>query len=236
MNIVADLHTHTLACGHAYSTLTEVIQEASDKGLKAVGLTEHGPGYPGSVKWAYFNTYRDIPRTFKDTKILCGAEVNIMDTSGTIDFTLDQLKKLDIVIVSCHKECIVPGADLNEMMNVWEKIMQIPTVDIIGHPDNPIYPVNADLLAQMAAYYNKAIEINNSSPLARPGSEDLCKQIIMAAKKHNTYIIIGSDAHYHKKIGQFDYAQDLISKYDIPEDLIINTSLFKIEEFLNSHR
>ena len=44
MNIVADLHTHTLACGHAYSTLTEVIQEASDKGLKAVGLTEHGPG------------------------------------------------------------------------------------------------------------------------------------------------------------------------------------------------
>ena len=38
------------------------------------------------------------------------------------------------------------------------------------------------------------------------------------------------------KIGQFDYAQDLISKYDIPEDLIINTSLFKIEEFLNSHR
>lgn len=159
-----------------------------------------------------------------------------MDTSGTIDFTLDQLKKLDIVIVSCHKECIVPGADLNEMMNVWEKIMQIPTVDIIGHPDNPIYPVNADLLAQMAAYYNKAIEINNSSPLARPGSEDLCKQIIMAAKKHNTYISIGSDAHYHKKIGQFDYAQDLISKYDIPEDLIINTSLFKIEEFLNSHR
>ena len=35
MNIVADLHTHTLACGHAYSTLTEVIQEASDKGIKS---------------------------------------------------------------------------------------------------------------------------------------------------------------------------------------------------------
>ena len=36
------------------------------------------------------------------------------------------------------------------MMNVWEKIMQIPTVDIIGHPDDPIYPINPDLLAQMA--------------------------------------------------------------------------------------
>ena len=45
------------------------------------------------------------------TAVFGGAEVNIMDTSGTIDFTLDQLKKLDIVIVSCHKECIVPGAD-----------------------------------------------------------------------------------------------------------------------------
>ena len=58
----------------------------------------------------------------------------------------------------------------------------------------------------------------------------------MSAKKYNTYISIGSNAHYHKKIGLFDYAQDLISKYEIPEDLIINTSLTKIEEFLKSHR
>ena len=49
MNIAADLHTHSLLCRHGYSTITEVIQAAAQKGLQGVGLTEHGPGYPGSV-------------------------------------------------------------------------------------------------------------------------------------------------------------------------------------------
>lgn len=236
MKIIADLHTHTLVCGHAYSTITEVINEACEQQLEAIGHTEHGPGYPGSVTSTYFKTYRDIPRKVKNTKVLCGIEANLMDTSGKIDLAPDILKNMDIVIVSCHRECIQPGASVAEMMNAWEKIMQIPTVDIIGHPDNPIYAVDPEALAQMAAYYNKALELNNSSPHARPGSEELCRQIIMAAKKYKASLSIGSDAHYHKKVGRFDYVIELIKKYDIPEELIINSSLSKLEEFLKSHR
>lgn len=236
MKIIADLHTHTLACGHAFSTVTEVINEASNIGLEVVALTEHGPGYPGSVKWAYFNTYRDIPRQYKNTTVLCGAEANIMDKYGNIDFTVEQLKKLDIVIVSCHKESFPIGSTVDEMMIAWENVMKIKQIDIIGHPDNPLYPVDPDQLAFLAKKYNKALEINNSSPQARPNSEELCKNIIKGALKYQTLISIGSDAHYHKKVGVFDYAENLIKKYDIPEHLIINTSKNRLEEFLKYHK
>ena len=38
MNIVLDTHTHTLASGHAYNTMTEMIDAAVQKGLKLLPL------------------------------------------------------------------------------------------------------------------------------------------------------------------------------------------------------
>ena len=43
-----DVHTHTIASGHAFSTLQEMAKAASDKGLKLLGITEHSSGIPGS--------------------------------------------------------------------------------------------------------------------------------------------------------------------------------------------
>ena len=34
MNIVIDTHTHTIASGHAYNTINEMIKSAADKGLE----------------------------------------------------------------------------------------------------------------------------------------------------------------------------------------------------------
>lgn len=233
MNIIADLHTHTLLCRHGFSTVTEVMEEAEQIGLLAVGLTEHGPGYPGSVGWAYFNTYRDIPREMRALKVLCGAEANFMKLDGTLDFTDDQMKKLDIVIASCHKECSPTGTE-HEVTKMMVAAMKHGYVDIIGHPDNPIYPVNADVLASEAAKYHVALEINNSSPAARPGSEPMCREIIAAAKRHGTLLAVNSDAHYHKVVGSFDYALRLLTEMEIQEEQVINSSLDRLYHFLSS--
>lgn len=41
MRDVLDLHTHTIASGHAYNTMMEMIREAQNKGLDVYGITEH---------------------------------------------------------------------------------------------------------------------------------------------------------------------------------------------------
>ena len=41
MRFEADTHSHTLASGHAYSTIKEMAAAAEAKGLKALALTEH---------------------------------------------------------------------------------------------------------------------------------------------------------------------------------------------------
>ena len=53
MNIELDVHTHTVASGHAFSTLQEMVKAASEKGLKLLGITEHAPSIPGSCNPIY---------------------------------------------------------------------------------------------------------------------------------------------------------------------------------------
>ena len=45
--ICTDTHCHTIASGHAYSTLSELVQAASKKGLELIAITEHGPSCQG---------------------------------------------------------------------------------------------------------------------------------------------------------------------------------------------
>ena len=40
MKILLDVHTHTVASGHAFSTLQEMVRTAADKGLQILGITE----------------------------------------------------------------------------------------------------------------------------------------------------------------------------------------------------
>lgn len=57
----------------------------------------------------------------------------------------------------------------------------------------------------------------------------------MAAKRYGTLLSVGSDAHYHPIVGNFDYAISLLNEYDIPENQVINSSLKCLEDFLVSH-
>ena len=46
MRILMDLHTHTVASGHAYSTIMENAKAAAEKGLEGIAMTYHAPAMP----------------------------------------------------------------------------------------------------------------------------------------------------------------------------------------------
>ena len=43
MNYVLDTHSHTLASGHAYSTIKEMVESAAEKALELIAIPEHAP-------------------------------------------------------------------------------------------------------------------------------------------------------------------------------------------------
>ena len=57
MKTLIDIHNHTIASGHAYSTLQEMVKAASDKGIEYFGITEHAPSLPVAIDPIYFRNY-----------------------------------------------------------------------------------------------------------------------------------------------------------------------------------
>ena len=64
-NIIADLHTHTLASTHAYSTVQEMAVSAHEKGLLALALTDHARTMPGAPGPWFFTAMRELPLLYK---------------------------------------------------------------------------------------------------------------------------------------------------------------------------
>jgi len=65
MHYEVDTHTHTIASGHAYNTLMEMVQAAAARNLKALAITDHTKGVPGHEM---FGAPDDIYfRNFKET-------------------------------------------------------------------------------------------------------------------------------------------------------------------------
>ena len=232
MKYIIDVHTHTVASGHAYTTLLENAREASTKGIKVLGVSDHGPKMPGGPHIFYFGNLKVVPRELFGIKILRGCEANIIDFEGNIDIPERIQKSLDYIIASLHDVCIEPGT-VEEHTNAYLKVMENPNVMIIGHSGNPSFPMDIEAFVKKAKEKDIIIEINSSSfKGARKGCEQTCYNIARFCRDYGVKMIFGSDAHTCYQIGEFNEAVELIKDLNIPEELIMNTDEFKFINYL----
>lgn len=235
MNVEFDLHTHTVASGHAYCTIKEMAKAASEKGLKLLGITEHAPMMPGTCHEFYFHNLKVVPRQMYGIDLLLGAEVNIMDFDGNVDLREKELKNLDVVIASLHTVCIVPGTK-EENTNAYLKVMENPYINIIGHPDDGRYPVDYQALVQKAKETGKLIEINNHSlsPICfREGARENDLKLLRYCKEYEVPVVMGSDAHIDTRIALYDNIYPLLKETEFPVQLIVNRDVGLLRNYVN---
>lgn len=236
MKIVLDTHSHTIASGHAYNTVREMAQMAKEKGLEAIALTDHAPTLPGAAHEYYFLNYKVIPREMYGVKLFMGTEVNILDEEGNLDLRESILKNMDIVIASIHPPCYKGEKTVEAVTNAYMKVMENPHVDIIGHPDDGRFPVDYEKLVKKAKETGTLLEINNSSLRPgsfRPGAYENDKEILELCKKYQVQITLGSDAHMDVDLAEYECALEILKECDFPEELIVNTSVDKLEKALD---
>ena len=235
MKYVLDTHTHTFASGHSYSTIREMAYTAKERGLKLLGITEHAPKMPGSCHEFYFQNLKVVDRVMCGVELLLGAELNIMDSNGTVDLPDSILRKLDITIASLHIPCMTPGT-LAENTNAYINAMKNPYVNIIGHPDDGRYPIDYPALVQAAKEYGKVLELNNhslSGECLRKGAYENDRCMLELCKEYQVPVIMGSDAHFDTRIAKFSHAIALLEEVDFPQELVLNRSLEAIGGHIN---
>ncbi|MGI6223821.1 MAG: phosphatase [Prevotella sp.] len=232
--VLLDVHTHTTASGHAYSSLQEMVAAASQKGIKLLGITEHGPSIPGTCKPIYFHNYHCIPRHIDGVRLLMGCEINILNTQGEIDLDDRTMDCLDIRIAGIHGVCWQPGTREENTAGVV-KVMRDPRIHIISHPGDGTADLDFPTLVKVSKESHTLLEINNHSfaPARHmKGVRENNLEILRLCKDMQVPIILGSDAHISYMIGDYSRLYPLLDAVQFPESLIMNYSLDKFYSYL----
>ena len=224
MKPLLDVHTHTVASGHGYSTIQEMAQAASDKGLQVLGITEHGPSIPGACGLLYFKNMFVVPRQMYGIRLLMGCEVNILDTQGHLDLNDEYLDRLDIGIAGIHLVCWQGGTKEENTQGVIN-VIRNPKIHIICHPGDGTAELDFEPLVLAAKESHTLLEVNNHS-LAPQRHKTVAREnnleILRLCKKHGVPTILGSDAHVSFQIADYERLFPLLAETDFPDELIMN--------------
>ena len=237
MRTLLDVHTHTIASGHAFSTMQEMAQAAAEKGLQLLGITEHAPGIPGTCAPIYFKNLRCVPRQMYGVELMLGVELNILNYQGDIDMEEELLSRLDLRIAGIHSLCYTPGTT-DENTNAMIGAIRNPWVDIISHPGDGTASLHFEPIVLAAKEHHTLLEINNSSlnPIRQKvAARDNNLEILRLCKRYETPVILGSDAHISFDIANYDHIHELLRLTEFPEALIMNDKVEAFKAIVDKH-
>lgn len=227
-----DIHCHTVASTHAYSTVHDYFAVAKQKQMALFAITDHGPEMADAPHFWHFVNMRVLPRVYQGIGLLRGIEANIKNTAGEIDFFGDYLTQLDIVLAGFHEPVWQPST-CEQHTQAMVNAIKSGHVDVISHPGNPSYPIDIETVVKAAAEYEVALEVNNSSFIcSRTGSKDNCIELVKLAKQYDAPIVMGSDSHVAFTLGGFEQSLAIIEQAQYPVEKLINRSPQALLAFL----
>ncbi len=235
MNYIADLHTHTIASDHAYSTLLENVEYAKRAGMQALAITDHGPGVEDAPHLWHLLNMKSLPREIEGVRILRGVEANIMDMEGNLDIEGEVLSQLDWVIASFHAAACPPGT-VEQNTRAYLGAARNPYVDLIGHSGQLSFPYDYEAVVKVCKEYDKVMEINESSTIVRVGSEHNCAEIARLCKKYEVKIAVNSDAHFALSVGRYPNSSRMLEEIGFPEKLVLNADLDRLMGYIKDKK
>ncbi|MDO9557576.1 MAG: phosphatase [Coriobacteriia bacterium] len=226
MRLLADLHTHTVASGHAYSTVSELAATAAARGLELIALTDHGPGVPDGPHPWYFWNLKVLPSVLDGVRILKGVEANPSpETDNGIDLPDELLRMLDFVAVGLHPLSGFDGGDAEKNTEAMLRVITDPYVDMITHPGNDEFPIDQEAVVAAAVEHGVILELNAHSfdpTSSRHASNGREREFAQAAFDAGALIAINSDAHFHLHVGRFDGALTVAEELGLSVERVVN--------------
>lgn len=237
MQILADYHTHT-KYSHGKGTIEENVLEAISKGIKIIGISDHGYKHLSyGIKLNDIYKMREeidkLNEKYSNIEILLGMECNILDSYGNIDINDKIIENCDYIMAGYHFASIPTSfkSMLNHCNNYMIKsekskdyntkaiinAMKNNDIFIITHPGDK-GDVYIEEIAKVAKSTDTRLEINSSHGFLN--SNQLVK-----IKSVGNKFIIGSDAHVPQNVGNFDLAMKIINEAKIDLSLIENIKI-----------
>ena len=233
MQIVADLHTHTVASTHAYSTVAEMARGAKAKGLVAIGITDHGPDMTDAPHEWHCSNMDILPRQIDGVTIIRGIEFNIRPGGGLDHMQEKSLHPMEFTLASFHENCFAPSTQTAHT-EALEAVLHDPRVQALGHLGNANYPFDREYILSRCNEFGKLVEINSNSFAIRKGSRENCTEIAKLCMRYEIPIVVNSDAHIAHRVGGVEHALAMLEEIGFPEELVVNSSRERLDTYFRS--
>ena len=234
MLIQADMHTHTVASTHAYSTVTENCIQAQKIGVKCIAMTDHAMYMPDSPHIWHFGNMSVLPREIFGVTVLKGAEANIIDYEGNLDIVDGKPYMLEFLIASYHRyyfaDFAVPSP--KTVTDGYMKLFENPSVDVIGHPTTAKFPVEWDRFVKGALEFGKLPELNESSVRTGKTPPNIVVEMLRTCKKYGCSILVNTDSHFWSTVGQTPLCEKILTEADFPRSLVANANWEELRAIL----
>lgn len=232
-----DLHTHSLRSGHALNTVDELAREARKKKMYLLGIVEHGPSMEGAPHEGYF-WISDKLNELYGVEILLGVEANIINKNGKIDISNHFLVKQKVVMAGIHTKTPYVNSLEDHTLSLINA-MKNPFVKIISHPFRKDFKVNVEKIVETACLTNTLLELNNQVFKEESGNQHFLesyRKMISLCKKHGHPLIIGSDAHLAKEIGEDKSVMAVKNIIGLTDNILINNKEEELKLFLRNDK
>lgn len=236
MQMIADLHAHTLCATHAFQTMDEMVDAARAAGYCALAITDHAPAMPDAPHIWHFANGNALPRVLNGMVMLYGAEVNVMDTKGGLDLPQGYLAGLDWVVASIHSPCVPGLLTRKEANRIWLSVAENPYVDCIGHSEQENYRYDYDLVTKAFAKNHKVVELNAGSFSVRKDGIPNMKKLLAACLENGCHISVDSDAHSAWRLQTaLPPLYAMLEELSFPQELIVNATRENLVKELELH-
>jgi len=229
-DIKGDLHTHSTYSDGKLS-IEEMAKAAIANGYEYFAISDHSSVLGithGMGSKDIMRQWIEVDKLNKKFKgkitILKGSEVDILK-DGSLDFSDDILKKLDIVIASAHSYMML---DYDTQTKRILAAVENPNVKILGHPSGRLLNKRAAMHFDMekvidACIKNRvAIEINSN-----PQRLDLVDKYVRIAKDKGAYFVINTDSHNDSQLNFMQFGIGVARRGWLTKSNVLNTRNLK---------
>ena len=206
-DLKGDLHMHTTASDGRCS-ITEMAEGALALGYKYIAITDHSKvlamtgGLDEERALEHIKNIREVDRRMEGRiRLFTGIEVDIL-ADGSLDLADEVLAQMDVVIASVHTRF---EQSREEMTARVLKGIENPYVRILGHPTGRLilrrepYAIDMGVVLRRCGELEVAVEHN-----ASPERLDLNDRDLRLAKEMGCKVVINTDAHDVKVLGEMD--------------------------------
>lgn len=244
IDIIADLHTHTIASFHAYSTLKENIDEAHSKGIRYLAITDHYTELrndDNSSNIRIMNNhmsarinYMNLQQPRNGVKLIQGSEFNIGEIPDP-----KFIKNLTWRPIGLHSWYFDKNMTPDDILNTYEKCLNIEEFkpNAFCHIEREVHNLK-DIteygtkkywysLIDLAEKYGIYIELNESSLRDYDKSYNHLARMrkwFEYAQTKDVMFYLGSDAHFCEKVGDFENVICVLNHFNIKPERILNHS------------